>query len=213
MKKLTTYILIASSFLLLFSACKNEKKTEEKPTEEIIISGPLSNEENKHYKEIGAEIVKATFDGLSGNLKEALQKGGVKQAVEYCNIVALSLTDSLAKKHDAKIKRTSSKLRNPKNEPSPDEIDIFTKYQKSLDSKLDINPLVIHWDDGYVKYFHPIYINELCLKCHGTPGKEINDENLSLISSLYPEDQATGYEENELRGLWSVVMKRNWQGD
>ena len=213
MKKLSTVFLVSLSVLLIFVSCKEEKKREENPKIETNTTGPLSMEETKHYKEVGGSMVKATFSALSTNLKDALQKGGVSQAVEYCNIVALPLTDSLSKQHDATIKRTSLKLRNPENLPSKDEGDILKKYQKSLNENLEINPLVIHWEDGYVKYFHHIYTNDLCLKCHGTIGKELSNENQKIISALYPEDQAIGYSDKELRGMWSIVMKRDWTGE
>ncbi|MDC1220288.1 DUF3365 domain-containing protein [bacterium] len=32
---------------------------------------------------------------------------------------------------------------------------------------------------------------------------------LASINNLYPEDKATGYSENEVRGMWKIVMAKD----
>lgn len=46
----------------------------------------------------------------------------------------------------------------------------------------------------------------MCLQCHGSE-KDIKPETLAKIKSLYPNDKAIGYQENEMRGL--MVIKPN----
>ncbi len=53
---------------------------------------------------------------------------------------------------------------------------------------------------------------EICavLEVHGQ-GHTSNDilpEHVALIKELYPNDQATGYKVNQLRGMWSVVFNK-----
>ena len=58
---------------------------------------------------------------------------------------------------------------------------------------------------GQVSFFAPIILsNELCLKCHGEPGKDIAPEHAALIDELYTEDQAKGFKLGQLRGAWRV---------
>ena len=58
---------------------------------------------------------------------------------------------------------------------------------------------------GQVSFFAPIILsNELCLKCHGEPGKDIAPEHAALIDELYTEDQAKGFRLGQLRGAWRV---------
>ena len=48
----------------------------------------------------------------------------------------------------------------------------------------------------------------MCLQCHGQLKTEILPETLSKINKLYPNDLATGYKIDELRGIWDVEMKK-----
>ena len=44
------------------------------------------------------------------------------------------------------------------------------------------------------------------MQCHGNPDSQIKDATLAKINQLYPADEATGYSEGELRGIWVVEM-------
>lgn len=55
-----------------------------------------------------------------------------------------------------------------------------------------------------VRYFAPILLKSQCLKCHGIIGQDIKDETYSIIKEHYPNDQAVGYQEGQLRGIWSI---------
>ncbi|MFM8269556.1 MAG: DUF3365 domain-containing protein [Pseudomonadota bacterium] len=43
-----------------------------------------------------------------------------------------------------------------------------------------------------------MYVEAVCLNCHGT---HLNPEVKKEISSLYPSDQATGFQVGDFRGL------------
>ena len=47
-----------------------------------------------------------------------------------------------------------------------------------------------------------------CLKCHGTPEKDIDAATLEKLNLLYPEDLATAYQLNDFRGLWKVEFPK-----
>ena len=99
------------------------------------------------------------------------------------------------------IKRVSDKNRNPDNAANETErkyIDFF-KEQLVLKQKLEAK-----FDNGV--FYAPITTNNMCLQCHGSE-KDIKPETLAKIKSLYPNDKATGYKENEMRGL--MVIKPN----
>ena len=58
---------------------------------------------------------------------------------------------------------------------------------------------------GQTTFLAPILLSkELCLKCHGQPGKDIAPGDLETIRRLYPGDEATGFAMGELRGLWRI---------
>jgi hypothetical protein len=46
----------------------------------------------------------------------------------------------------------------------------------------------------------------MCLQCHDNPETDIVPEVSTKINELYPEDKATGYASNELRGIWVIEM-------
>jgi len=47
-----------------------------------------------------------------------------------------------------------------------------------------------------------------CLVCHGTIGKEMAAKTNATIKSFYPNDLAIGFQEGDLRGIWSIVLER-----
>ena len=44
----------------------------------------------------------------------------------------------------------------------------------------------------------------MCLKCHGDVNNAITPPTLQAIHTLYPDDQATGYQTNQVRGIWKI---------
>lgn len=109
----------------------------------------------------------------------------------------MPLTDSLARTQGVNMRRTSLQLRNPQNAPDSLEkcfLHLFAKTKSNV-------PKVVRVGEQ-VHYFKPIYIQMPgCLKCHG---KQIAPPVKRQLSSLYPADQATGYEMYTLRGMWHL---------
>jgi hypothetical protein len=59
-----------------------------------------------------------------------------------------------------------------------------------------------------VKFYYPIKTNSMCLQCHGNPASDIKPLTLAQIDKLYPNDLATGYSENQVRGIWSITFNK-----
>ena len=58
-------------------------------------------------------------------------------------------------------------------------------------------------------YQRPIVLNNgLCLRCHGTVGRDIAPADYALIKQKYPQDQATGYRLGQQMGAWQVALQR-----
>ena len=155
------------------------------------------------YVDKGNEIAKATFESLSSHLVNAMSAGGIDSALQYCNLNALAITDSLSKAHNAVIKRTSARVRNQQNKPDMLErsvLDIFEKVD-NLGQRIEPKVLV---EDQKVRYFAPIMIKPQCLACHGEIGSSLSFEANDIIKRIYPKDQAVNFKENDLRGMWSI---------
>lgn len=155
----------------------------------------------------GKTLAMQTKAQLGKNLMAAVQADGPEGAVEFCNTRAYPLTDSMATALNAKIKRVSDQPRNPSNRAKGEELNYIRTAKSLLANGMAIEPAITDLGETVLGYY-PITTNTMCLKCHGQPEENINQATLDVIKALYPEDEATGYSENELRGIWVVEMEK-----
>jgi len=177
----------------------------------LVVLSSCTSEEEKHqqatmrkFTDLGDRIAGASFASLSGNLKAATIRGGIDEAIKYCNENASSLTDSLSQGFKVKLKRTSTKLRNEKNKSDSLEAYFLDLYSQIEKMKKPMVSKTILTRNNEVRYFAPIFLKAQCLTCHGNVGREITEETYSIIKKHYPNDQAIGFQEGELRGIWSI---------
>lgn len=194
MKKLNILLLF---FLLMLGvvACQesSDSKTNTTTTKATVDSSA--------YMEQGMTAIGATFGALSQRLMQKIKTEGAVEAVEYCNLAALPLTDSLAREHGLAIKRTSLQLRNPKNAPTDWEEEVLRNYQALLERGEAIAPQLQQLENGKWALAAAIQIQAPCLKCHG---KNLESELAKKLDQFYPKDQARNYETGDLRGIWSI---------
>jgi hypothetical protein len=111
----------------------------------------------------------------------------------------------MAGKHGVTIRRITHKPRNPAGRADITELAILNHFEAALTNTNSPPPLVTNFTASTATFFAPIILNnELCLKCHGEPGKDISSENVALIAHLYPQDEATGFKLGQLRGAWRI---------
>ena len=197
--------LLFSGIAFLGSCTNNEESTqitEEKVIEEVIEPQPEVN-----YLETGKGLAMQTKASLGKNLALAINERGSDGAVEFCNIEAIPITDSMSVVLNAKIKRVSDKPRNSNNQANETELAYINNWNAAKVKGEEHPPLLTELDGKMVGYY-PIVTNQMCLQCHGTPEKEINTKTLSKIKKLYPTDKATGYTEGEIRGIFVVEMDK-----
>ena len=174
----------------------------------VSCSNSLTVKEKQEYANKGKEVSQMSFKTLSEKLTEQMQMGGTAQAIPFCNIEAMPLTQQLSEKYNVTIKRTSDKLRNQKNKPTERELKIIESYQKLISEHKEIAPIV-EMDSNNNKHFYaPITVKVNCLVCHGIVKEFVTVKTDSIIKSLYPNDKAVGYVEGELRGIWSITFKK-----
>lgn len=161
--------------------------------------------DNPTIEDIGLNYALDTKKLLGKNLMGAIQEKGTLHALEFCNEQAFPLTDSMAQKFNATIKRVSDKPRNPKNQANGTELEMIRHFKTILANDDKIEPIV-ETKNGTNHFYYPITTNSMCLQCHGTPNKNIEKETLASIQMLYPKDKAVGYEVNEVRGIWSIAF-------
>ena len=144
---------------------------------------------------------------LLANVGKAIQQGGAEFAVEFCNLKASSLVDSLNNLNNCTISRVSAKNRNSGNQlQGKDDKEIWSFFSDSHGVKKDT--ILIHPDK--LTYYKSIKIGmPACLKCHGTPNQDIDAATFEKLQKLYPNDLATGYKMDDFRGLWKIEFTRN----
>lgn len=136
------------------------------------------------------------------NVMQAMKAGGPVNAVSFCNVHAMPLTDSLAVEYNCRIQRISDKYRNSANKPTETDLEVMAR----MSTPNTMKPVLIT-ENGQLVYYKPIKIAmPACLKCHGSAGKEIDAKTLETIKKKYPDDLATGYKEGDLRGWWKITF-------
>lgn len=160
----------------------------------------------KSYADIGLEYALATKKEFGKNLMGAIQKEGTENALAFCNQQAIPLTDSMSVHFNATIKRVSDKNRNPNNKANKLELGYIEQFKTEISAKKEVQPIVVETDDE-VYFYYPIPTNTMCLQCHGKLA-DLQPKVLKKIKTLYPNDLATGYGENEVRGIWSIKFNK-----
>jgi hypothetical protein len=163
--------------------------------------------QKERYRAAGEKLAAQAQASLMQQVKKALREGGPVHAIDYCHAAADSLTAAAAKQAGARISRIAQRNRNPAN-------GLETKAEKEAFAALA--QLAPRYDTSLVRagakrvtFFKPIPLAmNTCLKCHGTPQKEVAPETLAAIAERYPEDKALNFKLGELRGAWKISFPK-----
>lgn len=160
------------------------------------------------YLHLGDEITAKAQATLLQNVSGAMEKGGPTYAIEFCNLKAMPLLDSLSRVHEVDISRISQRHRNPLSAPKNAlENNILQEYASNSSKDIPLESVTLRMDEK-ITYFKPIKIGlPACLKCHGDTQVDIAAQTLAKINDLYPNDKATGYKMAEFRGVWKVTFE------
>ena len=134
-------------------------------------------------------------EALTGQLGE----GGPENAIRICRERAPEIAAELSV-NGVRMGRTSHKTRNPANAPEAWVEPLLAAY---LEEPTNPKPRAVRLDETTFGYVEPIYVVHFCLSCHGP---RVEPALLEEIQSLYPDDQATGFRADDLRGLFWVTM-------
>lgn len=195
-------------FLLSLSSCI-QKTSQEQNNESSTTTG--RREIQQKLIDDGIAISTQLQQTLAAHLKRAVEDSGVAYALNYCNLQAYQLTDSIAQMHGVNIKRVSHKARNLLNKAEENELKVINDFQAALDRGETAFPKITEGNE-HSTFFAPIMIQSpLCLKCHGEPETDIAPEDFIVIKMLYPKDEATGFKLNDLRGMWRIDFTKKLQ--
>lgn len=174
-----------------------------------LLSTPAFAESPQELKQESKAAIQALAKGLMKELKGAMKQGGPVAAIETCNTKALPITRKISEEQGWSISRTSEKLRNHANKPNSWEQKVLAQFQQQADAGADLKTLAyseIIEVDGQKEFrmMKAIPVAEACLACHGS---NLKPGIAGKLKSLYPEDQATGFSQGELRGAFTLSKK------
>lgn len=191
--------------ILVFLACLLDACSGDKPEIQAV-----SEEEAAEINAIGSQAAKLLMRTLQSELLTAIQQKGVAGAIDVCRLRALYLTDSLASVIDRveKIKRTSSKIRNPQNKADESEVEALNYFTTRDPDPFSGSYIQKQTDEKgiYYRFYKPLQVKSLCLTCHGREDA-IGDELAGRLKTAYPADQATGYLLDDFRGVISITIR------
>jgi hypothetical protein len=151
----------------------------------------------------GGELIKSLGQQLKAKLMHALQTEGPINAVELCSQESQKLAKAISQSNEGwEIRRISLKARSVHAMPDEWEKTALLQLELQNEKKQADDPLIISQSDAQgFRMLKGIKTEAICLTCHG---ENINGNLASKIKALYPQDQATGYRLNQLRGAFSV---------
>ncbi len=169
----------------------------------LACNSKIEHETYLKLKESGNDISNKAQSALLANVGMAMQKGGPEYAVEFCNLQASAIVDSLNREYNCTISRISERNRNPKAALSSAlERKLWSVFQEGTHRDTLVR------DNNKLVFYKPIKIAmPACLKCHGSTNSGINMATHQKLQELYPDDLATGYALNDFRGLWKIEFE------
>ena len=190
-------IALYSCLLTLSSLCYSQSLDdvcEPAPFEDLECEPDL-------YRIEAAQKVEAFASSLKGALVKAIQQQGFAHAVDVCKSQAPEIASALST-DGWTVARTSLKARNPKNKPDGWEKGILEDFDHRFKAGIPVSALAaeIREKDQY-RFMQAIPTSQVCLACHGSA---IESELADTIRSQYPQDAATGYTLEDIRGAFTL---------
>lgn len=153
----------------------------------------------------GKGATSALVSELQARLLSSIEREGLVGALDECSLSALTSTQNVAERSRqvSEIKRTSSRVRNPKNLPDEREREALQFFEVNPDASYFLQPA---HSGREARMYTPLRIKPLCLACHGEP-TSFSQSLLKKLKLLYPRDQAVGYSLGDFRGVIRVSFE------
>jgi hypothetical protein len=149
------------------------------------------------------DLVRQFVGQLKPQLKKAMTEGGPTRAIEVCASAAPKIADSLSAESGWTVRRVSLKSRNAsKGTPDDWERTVLEQFDRRYNAGEPAAKINYGETLGkQYRYMQAQGVEPLCLTCHG--------ENLSVpvresLRQYYPDDWATDYTLDQIRGAISV---------
>lgn len=176
----------------------------------LVFSVPVAPkvlaEAERSIQQQGAELIQAFSSELISNLQKAIKAGGLTNGIEVCAIKAPEIAAKNSQ-NNWQVKRTGLQVRNTLNKPTPLELTVLQAFESGKAGGKAMNDLSYYRveDQDKQRVHHlvkAIPTQALCLACHG---ENLSKEVQGVLTERYPEDQATGFKEGDIRGAFSLI--------
>ncbi len=161
---------------------------------EKVLPG-LMTETQKAQQELILTATNALAAELMGELTAALDAGDASAAIAVCRKKAPTVAAHVTEVYGLEIGRTSYRLRNPAN--------VAPSWADAYIADLVEDPTYVAGPNGELGALLPVRLRAECQMCHG-PAEEIDEEIMAALAENYPDDQAVGFVEGDLRGWFWV---------
>jgi len=165
------------------------------PSWERVLPG-LMTDTQKAQQELILTATNELASETMGELTAALDEGGPASGIRACREKAPMVAAHVAEMYGIEIGRTSHLLRNPANVPPA--------WAASYVAEMVDEPTWVGGPDGELGALLPIRLKAECTMCHG-PADAIDPDVMAAIHEIYPDDQAVGFTEGDLRGWFWVL--------
>lgn len=173
----------------------------------VGLASPVISEDKAALVEEGKGVMAAFGKTLKDALLLAVAEGGPVNAIGVCNEKAPEIAASLSAESGWTVARSSHKLRNPDNAAdayTAAAIQEFLAREASGEKAKDLVRAEIVKEHGtqVFRLVKAIPTGGLCLNCHG--GDAVKPEVVGKLAELYPADQARGFTEGQMRGVFTL---------
>lgn len=173
--------------------------------EQLKQAQALLNENDLLCREAADKLTTIFSRELKGELMTAMSQGGSVKAIDICRFKAPKISQIFSI-NGVKIGRVAEKYRNLDNRATLKEIEILNKFEDTLTAPTYIGEWTRSDTAEVYRYYKPIYTKPLCLNCHGGL-QTLSPGVIDAVRKHYPNDKATGFKVDELRGMFVVEIE------
>jgi hypothetical protein len=145
---------------------------------------------------------------LQQALQSAIRDGGPVAGIDVCKHQAPAIADKVSSER-IEVGRTALKLRNPDNRPDAWERQVLIDFKRRLAAgespgRIETFAVRNQGDQRVGHWMKAIPTQGMCTVCHG---QAIAPDVAAAIDAAYPEDEARGFAEGDLRGAFTVRVE------
>lgn len=168
----------------------------------ILFVFSLSARATDVFRTEAAQLTHSLKSTLVSELQQKIVTSGHEEAVGFCQInvkpIAKKAVGEYAKKY--RYGRTSHKVRSAGNTAEDWMVPYLENFKPLKAHDKLAAPIVHMFRDGKRAYLEPLFVQPMCLACHGT---NVSRGVKSKLSAQYPNDQAVGFKVGDFRGfIW-----------